>query len=304
MKGWILYHTDVDKLVQPDDYSVLRLLEAAKQKNIDLTIVTPERFELVVTRHDRKSILLDHKPHPLPDFIIPRIGAETTYFGFSILRQLEYLGVYVCNSPQAIETVGDKLHSQQILCQSNLPTPKTMLVKFPVDIHLIKKEFGFPVVVKQISGSKGKGVYLCNNEEDVINLMSDIQHKTPHANIIFQEYISASHGKDIRVVLIGGKIVGCMKRVAKAGDFKANFSQGGQVEKYDMTPELEMLALEINRLFNLDIIGIDFLLDKDGYQICEANSSPGFNGLERIVGIGVAEQMLDYIAVKLGKSTS
>lgn len=302
MQGWILYHTPQDQLTLPADYSVIRLIEAAKNKGINLRIVTAEQFELIVTQHDRKSILLDHKPHPLPDFIIPRIGAETSYFGLAVLRQLEYLGTFVCNSTQAIETVKDKLHSQQILCQSNLPTPKTMLVKFPIDKELIKKEFGFPVVVKLISGSKGKGVYLCKSENEINSLMSEIKQENPNANIIFQEYIAPSHGQDIRVFMIGGKIIGCMKRVSQSDDFKANFSQGGRVEEYLMNPELERLALETNQLFKLDIIGIDFLVDEQGYQICEANSAPGFNGLEKVIGVGVAEQMLDYIAIKLGKA--
>lgn len=304
MKGWILYHTDEANLDAVADYSVIRLLDAAKAKNIDLRIVLPEQFELIVTRSDNKSILLDHKPHPLPDFVLPRIGATMSYFALAILRQFEHLGVYVCNSSQAIETVKDKLHSQQMLCQSNLPTPKTMLVKFPIDINLVKNNFGFPVVVKQISGSKGKGVYLCKTEDEVLTLMNDIKKEAPHANLIFQEYIKASHGQDIRVFMIGGKIIGCMKRVSQSDDFKANFSQGGRVEKVVMDQELERLALETNQLFGLDIIGIDFLIDNNHYQICEANSSPGFNGLERVVGIGIAEQILDYITIKLGKKLS
>lgn len=301
MKGWILYHRHEPEFHPKDDYSVIRLLNAAKEKNIDLSIVVAEQFELIVTRHDRKSILLNHQAHTLPDFVLPRLGAKTSYFNLAILRQLEYLGVYICNSPQAIETVKDKLHSQQILCQSNLPTPKTMLVKFPIDQQLIEKEFGFPVVVKKTSGLKGEGVYLCKAAHDITELMSEIQKTTPHANIIFQEYIKHSHGQDIRVFLIGGKIVGAMKRISQTDDFKANFSQGGRVEKYNVTPELERLALETAQLFKLDIVGIDFLIDKDDYQICEANSAPGFNGLEQAIGTGIAEQILDYIAIKIGK---
>lgn len=301
MNGWILYYRKEHELHPKEDFSVIRLLNAAKEKNITLSIVTAEDIELIVTRHDRKSILLNHKPHPLPDFVLPRIGAKTSYFSLAVLRQLEYLGVYVCNSSQAIETVKDKLHSQQILCQSNLPTPKTMLVKFPIDSELVEREFGFPVVVKLISGFKGEDVYLCNGPDEITDLMTKINEKTPNGNIIFQEYIKASHGQDIRVFLLGGKIIGSMKRISQNNDFKANFSQGGRVEQYEMNPELERLALETAQLFNLDIIGIDFLIDKDGYQICEANSAPGFNALEQAIGTGVAEQILDYIAIKIGK---
>ena len=297
MRGWILYSKKQQGLTS-SDYGVNRLLDAAKSKGIELNVFRPEQFELIVTRDDRKSILLDGSPTPIPDFIIPRMGSNTTYFALAIIRHLEKLGVYPCNGSSAIDIVKDKLQMHQLLAQSNLPTPKTMLVKFPVDIEIIKKEIGFPVIIKNITGTEGAGIYLCESETKFVDLMDLIYTNNSKANIILQEFVASSRGKDLRVFVLGGKVVGCMKRYSETS-FKANFSLGGKVESYPLTPEIEWLATETTRLVNLDVAGVDLLFDENGYKICEANSSPGFKGLELVVGDNIAEQMLDYIMVKI-----
>ena len=260
--------------------------------------MAPNQFELIVSRDDKKSILVDEQATPSPDFIIPRLGSQSTYFSLAVIRQLERLGVYSCNSSSTVETVKDKLQMHQLLAQSNLPTPKTMLVKFPMDINIVKNEIGFPAVIKNVTGSEGAGIYLCESEDKFTDLMELVYSNNEKANIIIQEFLQKSHGKDLHVFVLGGKVIGCMKRSSK-NSFKANFSRGAKVEPFKLTSEIEWLATETARLVGLDIAGIDLLFDKKGYKICEANSSPGFKGLEMVVGNNVAEQILDYTSLKV-----
>lgn len=123
MRGWILYK-ETATLLKPELYEINRLLEAAKADNIELEVYAPEEFDLTVTREDNKSILLNGQPVELPDFIIPRMGSGTTYFALAIIRHLERLGVYCLNSSSAIETVKDKLFSQQLLAEKTCQPPK------------------------------------------------------------------------------------------------------------------------------------------------------------------------------------
>lgn len=300
MKGWILYSKKQDAIKPEKDHGVTRLMEAASAKGVQLDVLTPNQFELVVSRDDTRSILVDEQPTPPPDFIIPRLGSHTTYFALAVIRQLERLGVYSCNGSRTIETVKDKLQMHQLLAQSNLPTPKTMLVKFPMDIGIVKSEIGFPAIIKNVTGSEGTGIYLCESEEKFTDLMELIYSNNDKANIIIQEFLQKSRGKDLRVFVLGGKVIGCMKRSSSSkASFKANFSRGGNVEPFKLTPEIEWLATETARLVGLDIAGIDLLFDKQGFKICEANSSPGFKGLEMVVGKNVAEQILDYTSLKI-----
>lgn len=298
IKGIILFSKKEEQLTQ-EDYSVLRLLEAAKSKNIDLKVVAPEQFELIVTSNSDKSILVDDKPIPLPDFVIPRMGSHTTFYAFSILRQLEYMGVYICNNADSVYAVKDKLYMHQRLANSKLATPNTMLAKFPVNVNVVKREIGFPLVIKNVSGTQGNGIYLCESEDKFMDVMELIYTNNDKANIILQEFIKESRGNDLRVFVVGGKVVGCMHRSSKTS-FKANFSKGAEVTSYQLTPEIEWLSLETTKLLGLDIAGVDLLFDKEGFKVCEANSAPGFIGLEQVLGKNIAECILDFICVRLG----
>lgn len=303
MKGWIIYRDDATYL-RPEAYEIHRLIEESKESGIELEVFKPEQFDLIVTREDDKSILIDSKKRSLPDFVIPRMGSGTTYFTLAVLRHMERLGIHIVNSPQSIEVVKDKLYSQQILAQNNLPVPKTMLVKFPVDIDLVETSLGFPVVVKTLSGSQGSGVFLCENKRTFEDLMQLIKATNKTANIILQEFISASKGKDLRVFTLGGRAIACFKRTNIDGGFKANFSAGADVEPFEITPEIEWLATQTSNILNLDMAGIDLLFDNDHFKVCEANSSPGFEGLEQSNKMNIPKEIFHYLRIRLGMFSS
>jgi gamma-F420-2:alpha-L-glutamate ligase len=130
--------------------------------------------------------------------------------------------------------------------------------------------------------------------------MGMIEQLNDRFNIILQEFVSDSHGKDLRVIVVGGKVIGAMKRESVDGDFRANITRGGEAKPVELDEQMEYLALESTRLLNLDIGGVDLLYDNDGYKICEVNSSPGFLGMEKYTDIRVAEQIVMYVKNKIG----
>lgn len=299
MNGWILYSKSAYK-IKPNSYEMRRFVEVATEKNIDIKVIAPEQIDLIVTRDDRKSIILDGEYVSLPDFVLPRMGAGTTYFALAVMRHLERLGVNSFNSSESVEVVKDKLYTHQILAQRNFPVPKTMLARFPVNVNMVEKHFGFPVVVKTLSGSQGSGVFLAENSEKFEDLMQLIESTKSNVNIILQKFVQTSKGRDLRVFIIGGRVVACMERLAKEGSFKANFSSGGTVTSYNLTPEIEWLATETARVLNLDIAGIDLLFDGEHFKICEANSSPGFEGIEKCCEVNIAKEIYNFIRIRLG----
>ncbi|CDZ76517.1 Alpha-aminoadipate--LysW ligase LysX [Legionella massiliensis] len=294
MKGWILYKRNKQELTEAD-HGVNRFLAVAESLDISLEVYRPEEFELVISRDDKKSILLHDKRVALPDFLLPRLGAETSYFALAIIRQLEKLGVHTYNRSTSVEIVKDKMLLSQMLAQSDLPAPKTMLVKFPVSVAVVEREIGFPLVIKNISGARGVGIHLCESAQNFRDLMELIaSHSASSNQMILQEFIANSYGRDLRVLVLGGKVIGCMQRTAK-DSFKANYSLGGEVSPYVLTPEIESLAIKCADLFNLEIAGIDLLFDAQGFKVCEANSSTGFKGMERATGKNIALQILEYV---------
>ena len=298
MKIWLLKKNE-----ESSSYEAERFKEVASQKDIVFQFVVPEEFDLIVTKEGRKSIRYNAEYTDLPDCLLPRMGAGTTYFALAVIRHLERLGVFVLNSSQSIENAKDKLASLQILSSHNIPIPKTMLAKFPLNIQLVENEFSYPLLIKTVSGTHGKGVFLCENKSQLEDLADLIQEsRDPKVNVIFQEFVSSSTGKDIRVIVVGGRPLGAMLRTAASGKFKANYSRGGEVERIELNPEMEWLAVESARLLNLDIAGVDLLFDGDSYKVCEVNSSPGFRGFEKATGINVPQEIYNYVRVRLGES--
>ncbi len=298
MLGWIL-HKHSNFLLKPETYEIQKLVEEGAAVGIEIKVYKPEQIEIIINRDDRKSIFVNDVLTSLPDFIIPRMGAGTTYFALALIRHLEKLGVYSYNSANSIDIVKDKLWQLQILAESGLPIPNTMLARFPLDLNLVGKHIGFPVVVKTLSGSQGSGVFLCETQNSFEELMHMLENSNPNVNLIFQEFVKTSYGRDLRVVTVGGRIVGAMERNAADGNFKANYSRGGDVKKFDITPEIEWLVLEVARILDLDIAGIDLLFDGDRFKICEVNSSPGFEGLEKACEKNIAKEIIQYVSLRL-----
>ncbi len=299
MEGWILYKQRESE-VTPDKYEMNRFLEIAEQREINLKILCPEQFDLLVNREDNKSIILDNHFTKLPQFLLPRQGASTPYFSLAVIRHLERLGVNTFNSSQSIEIVKDKLYTQQILAANNFPVPRTMLARYPLNIQLIEETIGFPIVVKTISGSQGSGVFLCENKGHLEDLMQLIDTAKTQANFIIQEFIKTSKGRDLRVFIVGSRVIACMERIASDGSFKANFSRGGKARAFPVNKEIQWLATESARVLNLDIAGIDLLFDGENFKVCEANSSPGFKGIESCCDVSIPDAIFDFIKIRLG----
>ena len=279
-------------------YERERFVEEADKYGIDFNLVFADEIDLIVSRDDRKSIRFRNDIVSLPDCVLARTGSGTGYFNLSVLRQFERLNVPTLPNSNAIEQSKDKMYANQILAQAGLPIPKTMLTRFPCKAELVEKVVGFPCVLKVVTGSHGKGVYLCENAkqfEDLSELVSSIDFK---ASMIIQEYIAHSQGRDLRVIVIGGRVVGAMQRTATDGSFKANISRGGEGTPYEVDDEMEMLAVQVAKVLDLDIAGVDLLFHPDGYKICEANSSPGFKGFEKALGINVPEKVFTYAKMR------
>jgi gamma-F420-2:alpha-L-glutamate ligase len=297
VNGWILYKNDVS-----ESWETQKLIEEFEKQEIKIRVVDPQDVDIFVDKDDRKSILVAGKARTLPDFVIPRTGSGTTYFIKAIIRHLERLGVVLINSSTAIDTVKDKLYTQQILGESKLPVPKTLLVRHPIKIEFVEKNINFPVIIKTLSGSFGAGVFLAENKKQLEQLLKMAEITKKSYNIIVQEFIKDSWGKDIRVFVLNGKVVGCMMRQSTDGDFRANISRGGEGIPYQITEEIEWLGGESARLLDLDIAGVDLLFDNGSYRICEVNSSPGFEGMDKYTNTNIAEQIVNYVKHKIGYS--
>ena len=295
MNGWILYKNPIE-----ESWETNKLVEEFNKQGIEVRVVNPNDVDIFVDRDDRKSIIVGGKPRALPDFVIPRTGSGTTYFIKAIIRHLERLGVTLINGSNAIDTVKDKLYTQQVLGESNLPVPKTLLVRHPIKLEWVEKNLTFPVIIKTLSGSFGAGVFLAEDKKQFKQLLKMAEITKKSYNIIVQEFIKDSWGKDLRVFVLNGKVVGCMMRQAVDDDFRANITRGGEGIPYQIDDNIEWLGDESSRLLGLDIAGVDLLFDNGGYKICEVNSSPGFEGMDKFTHTNIAEEIVNFVKHKIG----
>lgn len=298
MEGWIICRGNRST---GENYETNRFIEESKKHNIRLKVYRPEQIDLVVSNNDNSNVFVEGKQVKAPDFILPRIGGEETkYYTLAVTRYFEKLGIPCINSSLSIETVKDKLFSTQILAQHNIPVPKTMLINNSTDINLIEKSIKFPAVVKTLSGSFGKGVYLAQDKKSLQEIIDLVEITNAGMNLLIQEYISASHGRDLRVFVVNGRAISCMQRTSIGDEFRANFSLGGNAKKHPLTPEIEYLAVQSAKVSGLEIAGVDLLFDKDHFKVCEINAAPGFELLESSVDINIPKKIFQFIKSRYG----
>ena len=112
---------------------------------------------------------------------------------------------------------------------------------------------------------------------------------------MIQEYIAESHGKDIRALIVGGKVVACMRRKARGREFRSNYHLNGTVENVEINEEYAEVACRAARVLGLNVAGVDLLEGNNGPLVLEVNSSPGLEGIEKSSGVNVAGAIIDYV---------
>ena len=293
MKSVWIFHYDAFSVEKDTETS--SLVNRFKKYNIDCKVYQPKNFDIITSRKSHKSIRYQGDRIDLPNAVLVRTGAGTNYFTLALLRQLENFDIPIINNSQSILHSRDKMISSQILAKAKLPTPRTMLVSHPINVDIVEQEIGFPCVVKMVTGSQGKGVYLCKDKDMFINFMDLTDNLKSRKTLIIQEFINSGELFDLRVWVIGGKTEVAMKRIPPKGDFKANITRGGIGEPFQLNDEISELASKTARAFDLEITGVDLLFNGEKYLVCEANSSPGFEGIDKYCGTDMADQIVRYV---------
>ena len=276
----------------PRLYSTRRLVQEAKLRGIDVEVTDPMKFSLFV---DDGAIDIHYAGEPFThDAVIPRIGHSITKHGVAVLRHMEQLGIWTANTGQGILQSRDKLHASQILARNKIPVPKTTYVRDSIDVEpAIDFVGGLPVVIKVTQGTQGQGVFLRHTVHESRSLIQGLL--LTGKSVLVQEYIAESHGKDIRALVVGDRVVAAMRRRARGREFRSNYHLNGTVEKVEISEEFEHQAVRAARVLGLNIAGVDLLEGANGPLVLEVNSSPGLEGIEKASGVNVAGAIIDYV---------
>ncbi|XP_064415419.1 beta-citrylglutamate synthase B [Latimeria chalumnae] len=213
----------------------------------------------------------------------------------TVLRHLEKMGCRLLNSSQAILKCVNKFWTFQELAGHGIPLPDTFSYGGHENFGKMMNEvetLEFPLVVKNTRGHRGKAVFLARDKHHLLDLTHLIRHEAPY---LFQHYVKESHGRDVRVVVVGGRVVGTMLRCSTDGRMQSNCSLGGVGMKYSLSEEGKQLAVQVSNILGMDVCGIDLLMKEDGsFYVCEANANVGFIAFDKACSIDVAGIIADY----------
>ena len=278
----------------PKLYSTRRLVEAAGQAGHEMLVVDPLECSLVLGG-DGPDILYRGDPLRDVDVVLPRIGTNITEYGVAVVAQFGMMGIPVVNDASAIMRSRDKLRCLQLLARKGIDIPKTVVARHPRSVpKAIEVVDGTPVILKLLQGTQGVGVMIAESRQAVESVLDTLWGLGQ--NILIQQFVAESKGRDIRALVMGDKVVCAMERRARMGEFRSNIHRGGYGEIVKLDARYTRAAVEATRVVGLQIAGVDMLVGKDGPKVMEINSSPGFEGLEKATGRDVARMFVDFTA--------
>ena len=242
-----------------------------------------------------------------------RLPPEVSESGFALFwdkdallaAALEAAGLAVFNSARALADCDDKRRTHLVLARAGLPCPETVFAPLtypafaepdPLFLREVGQKLGFPLVVKEAFGSYGEQVFLARDPEELLALHSRLIHR-PH---LFQRFVRESAGRDVRVVVVGGRAAAAMER-ENPNDFRANVSHGGKMKPLEPRGEIADLAVRAARALGLDYGGVDLLLSDRGPLICEVNSNAHIRNILDCTGVDVAALFADHILDRVGR---
>jgi [lysine-biosynthesis-protein LysW]--L-2-aminoadipate ligase len=268
------------------------LYEKTKSKGVESKIV------------DSKTITIgtysNKKDFPLGDVILQR--SVSYYRGLYLTACLEFLGFKVINRFEVGQTCGNKLITSIRLEQNKVPTPKTAFA-FSAESGLESaKRTGFPLVLKPIIGSWGRGIYPLRDFETasmVIEMREE--DNSPLSRIYYIQEMVDRPPRDIRCIVVGDQAVTAIYRYSSQSEWRTNVARGGKVELATMTKEMEDLALRAAKAVGGGILGVDMMEDKNhGLVVHEVNNTVEFRGAATVSETDIAAEIIDY-AVDLAR---
>ena len=274
-------------------YSTNRLFNAGTKRGHRIDVIDYLRCYINIGEN-QTAIYYDGKKLGRYDAVLPRIGASQTSYGTAIVRQFEMIGDFVINKSDAIKSSRDKLRSLQVLAKHGIDMPITGYASHTMDIHdVIEKVGKTPLIMKLLQGTQGNGMVLAETMKAAESVMNAF--KQVDADILIQEFIKESSGVDIRVIVVGKKVVAAMQRVAPEGEFRSNVHRGAATKHINLTPEEEEIAIKSTKILGLSVAGVDLMRSKRGPLVLEVNSSPGLQGIELLTGADVAGEIISFI---------
>lgn len=283
----------------PGNYTTKRLRQEAKARGHDVRVINHAKCYVSV---ESSNPIVYYEGEELVniDAVIPRIGSSLTKYGSSIVRQFEMRNVFTTTSSIALTRSRDKLRSLQLLAKAGVGIPKTVFARETTDSEdVLSMVGGAPAIIKVARGTHGNGVVLAETRKAAKAVMQAFY--VEGVNFLVQEFIAESAGTDIRVLVVGGKVVAAVERQSLDDDFRANTHQGGVGVAVKLSDVERKTALKAAKAMGLPICGVDLMRSERGPLVLEVNSSASFKTPEAVTGRNVALKVIEYVEQNAGR---
>ncbi len=241
------------------------------------------------------GVFLEGEPLPVTSVpvFLPRVGNFRPESTLSLVVGLERLGCVPFNRPEAIRLARDHFRTIERLACAGIPHPVTVTGSDPEWLSRAAHELGFPVVVKSRRSRQGVGVIRCASLAE-LEAVLDVLFRLGE-EVVLQRFCPPG-GESFRVLVLGGRVLGVTRHVAKAGEFRTNAARGGVVEPFAEDPELTRLAVAAAAACGLSFCGVDLWRDGEILVVGEVNPTPGWKFFARATGIPVARHLVEALA--------
>lgn len=208
---------------------------------------------------------------------------------------LEGKGVNVINCLNTSIFAGNKLFTHMLLQKNGIPTPFST-VAFSEESALAALESqGYPMVLKPTVGSWGRLIALLKDRDSAEGIMESRERMYPIYQVYYLEEFVRRPPRDIRAIMIGGKVVAAIYRYSGDSQWKTNMALGGRAEECKVTKELEDICVRAKNAVQGQIVGVDLMESKEkGLLVHEVNNTTEYKNTVRVTGVDIPALMIDY----------
>jgi len=277
------------------------LVEAIKRRGHEPKVFRSSRFEMYYS-NKKNDLFYGGKKMPDVDVMIPRPSITNEVdIQMTLNKHCLLMGIPLLNGYMPVLRAKNKVRTLQILGHKGIPVPKTVVLSsFKYIDSAVKRVGGYPVIVKIPVGSLGKGVAIVESRRSLLSSLDIFWASSAgRKSLLIQEYVEEANGCDIRVFVVGDKIIASMQRTAKEGEFRSNMKLGGKGSLVELTHREIEMALDATKALNLDVAGVDILRTKHGPVVMEMNANPGLKGIIEVTGVDVAGAIVDAAVAKV-----
>jgi [lysine-biosynthesis-protein LysW]---L-2-aminoadipate ligase len=255
-------------------------------------------FEQVDSRQITFDLLEKHTRLPYRAVLSREISHTRNSYA---TRLFEHAGLPTLNTSRVINLCGDKLLTTLALREHGVPTPRVLVGLVPETALAALDRFGYPAVVKPLTGSWGR---LAARLRDHEQAEAVLEHRAAlagpqHQITYIQEYIDKP-GRDIRAWVFGGEVFGAVYKVS--AHWRTNTAREGRAEPCPVADDLAKLLRDAAAAIGDGVLGSDVLERRDGSLVVnEVNHTPEFHGAVEVLGTDLVGAYIDYALARLDR---